>query len=72
MGPSGNNQAGFNFMTLGFIEKLVRQIWDALPMPDTMIARVNAVGQSQTYGLEFLDHMKRPIGELDIKGVYGG
>ena len=72
MGTSGNEQGGFNFMALGSMKKAVTQIWDAPPTPDTAIARLNALDQGQTNDLGFLDRKKRPIGELDITGVYYG
>ena len=42
-------------MTLGSMKKEVRQIWDAIPMPNTVIVRVNALGQGNTNDLDFLD-----------------
>ena len=54
------------------MKKVVRRSWDAIPMPDTMIARVNALGQGQPNDIELLDHKKRPIGELYIKVVDSG
>lgn len=38
MGPSGNLQGGFKFMTLNSGKKIVRRSWDAIPMPDVVIA----------------------------------
>ena len=55
MGTSGNNQGGFNFMTLRSMKKVVRRSWDALPIPNTVIVRVNALGQGNTNDLDFLD-----------------
>ena len=41
-------------------------------MPDTVIARVNALVQGQPNDLDFLDCKKRTIVDLDITGVdYG-
>ena len=37
VGPSGNKQGGFNFMTLGSMKNVVRRSWDALSMPNTVI-----------------------------------
>ena len=42
--PRGNKQGGFNFMSLGSIKNVERRSWDAIPMPDTVIARVNTLG----------------------------
>ena len=41
-------------------------------MPDTVIVRVNALGQGQTNDLEFLDRENHHIVELDIKVVDDG
>ena len=69
MGTSRNKQGGFNFMTLGSMKKVARRIWDAIPTPDTMIARANALGQGIPNDLDFLDCKKRLIGDLNITGV---
>jgi hypothetical protein len=42
LGPSGNMQGGFKFMALNTGKKIVRRSWDLIPMPDVVIARVNA------------------------------
>ena len=72
MGPSGNKQGGFKFMTLGYMKKVVRRIWDAILMPDTVISQVNTLGQGQPDDIGFLDHKNHPIGEIDITGVDDG
>ena len=59
-------------MTLGSMKKVVRQIWDAIPMPDTVTVRVNALDQRQTNDIYLLDYKKRAIGELKITGVDTG
>ena len=54
------------------MKKVTRQIWDAIPMPDTVIYRVNALGQGQPNDLQLLGCKKLPIVELEITGVdYG-
>ena len=35
MGPSGNMQGGFKFMSLNSAKKITRRNWDVIPMPDT-------------------------------------
>ena len=72
MSTSRNKQREFEFMTLGSIKKVVRRSWDSLPMPNTMIARVNVLGQGILNDLDLLYCEIRPIGELDIPGVYYG
>ena len=59
-------------MNLGYMKKVVRRSWDSLPMPNTMIARVNALGQGIPNNLGLLYRKIRPIGEIDITGVDGG
>ena len=59
-------------MTLVSMENVVRRSWDSLPMPDTVIARVNALRQGQPNDLDFLDINNRPIGELEITLVDTG
>ena len=72
MGTSRNKQGVFNFMTLGYMKKVVRQSWDTTPMPDTVIAQVNAIEREQINDLDFLDIKKLPIGYLEITGVDAG
>ena len=72
MGKSGNNKGELRFMTLGSMNKVARKIWGSIPMPDTIIARVNALVQGQHNDPQFLDRKNRPIRELDITGVDDG
>ena len=55
MGPSGNEQGGYKFMTLRSGKKITRRGWDLIPMPDTVIARVNLLGKNQPEQLTFTD-----------------
>ena len=59
-------------MTLGYMKNLVRQSQDALPMPDTVIARLNALGQGKPNDIDFIDCNNCPIVYLDITGVDDG
>jgi hypothetical protein len=43
LGPSGNLQGGYKFMALNTGKKITCQSWDVIPMPDTVIACVNAL-----------------------------
>ena len=69
MGHIGKNQCGFKFITLGSTNKVIRLIWGSIPMPGSVIAQVNALGQGQPNDLEFIDRKKRPIGYIYITGV---
>jgi hypothetical protein len=53
LGPSGNLQGGFKFMALNSGKKIVRRSWDVIPMPDTVIERVNILGGDQPEDLIF-------------------
>jgi hypothetical protein len=55
LGPSGNLQGGYKFMALNTGKKITRRSWDVIPMPDTVIARVNALGTDQPEQLIFTD-----------------
>ena len=73
LGPSGNLQGGHKFMALNTGKKIVRRSWDAIPMPDTVIARVNILGADQPEQLVFTDRHGRLIGDdddVDMPGVY--
>ena len=72
MGPSGNQQGGFKFMALNTGSKLVRRSWDRLPMPDTVIARVNYLGRDQPKQMTFTDRKGQLIGEIELPGVARG
>ena len=59
-------------MTLGFMKKGTKQSWDEIPMPDTVIDKLNELVQVQSNELQVLDFKKHPIGYLKITGVpYG-
>jgi hypothetical protein len=65
LGSSGNLQGGFKFMALTSGKKIIRRSWDTIPMPDTVIARVNELGSDQPEQLIFTDRHGRLIGDYD-------
>ena len=71
LGPSGNLQGGYRFMSLHSMKKIVRRSWDAIPMPDTVINRVNKLGKDKPLQLVFTDRSGRLIGDIELPGVYG-
>ena len=71
LGPSGNLQGGFKFMALSTGKKIVRRTWDMIPMPDTVIARVNTLGGDQPEQLIFTDRHGRLIGDNDNHAIPG-
>jgi hypothetical protein len=71
LGPSGNVQGGFKFMSLQTMKKIVRRSWDSIPMPDTVIARVNKLGKDEPEQFIFTDRSGRLIGDVELPGVDG-
>jgi hypothetical protein len=69
LGPSGNLQGGFKFIALNSGKKIVRRSWDVIPMPDLVIARVNALGSDHPQHMNFTDRHGRLIGNVEIPGV---
>ena len=68
LGPSGNLQGRYKFMALNTGQKIVRRSWDVIPMPDTVIACVNALGRDQLEQITFTDRHGRLIGDVIIPG----
>ncbi len=67
--PSANLQGGYKFMALNTREKITHQSWDVIPMPDTIIAHVNALGTNQPEQLIFTDQCGCPIRDVEITEV---
>ena len=45
--PSGNTQGGLNFMSIHSEKNITRRSWDAIPMPETVISRVNELAKGE-------------------------
>ena len=71
MGPSGNKQGGYYFMSLKTGSKVHRLSRDEVPMPDSVIKRVNTLGKDQPEHFIFTDRKGRLIGENELTGVDG-
>ncbi len=71
LGPSGNVQGGYKFMSLNSGKKITRRSWDEIPMPDTVIDRVNELGKDQPEYFVFTNRKGRRIGDVEIPGVEG-
>ena len=69
IGPSGNLQGGYKFMALNSGKKIVRRNWYLIPMPDTVIARVNTLGSNQNKLLTFTDRHGCLIGDVENPGA---
>jgi hypothetical protein len=70
LGHSGNVQGGHKFLSLRTGRIITRRSWTALPMPDDVIARVNALGADQPELLTFYDRRGRLVGDNELTGVY--
>ena len=71
LGPSGNQQGVYQFISLKKGNKITRYSWDEIPMPDTVIDQVNKLGENQLGYFIFTNHRSRQIGEVDLTGVDG-
>jgi hypothetical protein len=69
LGPSGHLQGGFRFMALNTRKKIVRLSWGVIPMPDVVIAQVNALGSDQPRQMTFTDIHGHLIRDIEIPGV---
>ena len=58
-------------MALATGKKIIRRSWDVIPMPDTVIARVNTLGSDQPEQLIFTDRHGRLIGDTDDAEIPG-
>ena len=53
LGPTGSLGGSHKFMVLDTSKKITRLTWDVLPMPDTIIVRVNTLTANQPQQLNF-------------------
>ena len=56
-------------MALNTGNKIVWNSLDVIPIPDTVITRVNALGGDQPEQLVFTNRRRRPISNVEIPGV---
>jgi hypothetical protein len=56
-------------MALNTGKKIVCCCWDVIPMPDVVIAHVDALGSDQTHKMSFTDIHGHLMGDIDIPGV---
>jgi hypothetical protein len=69
LGPSGNLQGGFKFMALNTGNKIIRRIWDVIPVPDLVIDQVNALGRYHPQQMTLTDIHGHLITDIEISGV---
>jgi hypothetical protein len=65
LGPSGNAQGGHRFFTLNTSRVITRRSWDAIPMPQSVVDRVNFIGRDQPRQAVFTDRSGNAIGDGD-------
>ena len=51
------------------MKKVTRRSWYNIPMPDTVIYQVNTIIQGQPNDIDFLDHKKHPLVDIEITGM---
>jgi hypothetical protein len=69
LGASGNLQGGYKFMALNTRKEITCQSWDVIPMPDTVIACVYALGNDQLEQLIFTNQCGCLIRDVEIPKV---
>ena len=65
MGPSGNKQHGFKFMSLLSMKNITRTSWDIIPRRDIAIDWVNLLGKDKQELLVFTDFRGQIFGDGD-------
>jgi hypothetical protein len=65
LGPSGNAQGGHRFFTLNTSRVITRRSWDTIPMPKSVVDRVNFIGRDQPQQAVFTDRSGNAIGDGD-------
>ena len=71
LGPYGNLQGRFKFMSLKTGQNITRYNWYEIPIPQTVINRVNVLGKDKPEHFIFTNRKGRKIGESEITGVEG-
>jgi len=71
LGPKGNRQGSFKFLSLRTGKLISCRKWTPLPMPQEVIDRVNQLGKAdnQPELLTFYDRKGRIIGDTEMPGV---
>jgi hypothetical protein len=62
---SGNDQRGHKLFTLNTSWVITRRSWDVIPMPKSVVDRVNFIGRDQPIQTVVLDRAGNPIGDRD-------
>jgi hypothetical protein len=56
-------------MALNSGKKIVRRSWDAIPLTNVVVTRVNELGKDQPHLMTFTDRHGRLIRDMEIPGV---
>ncbi len=65
LGPSRNAQGGHTFFTLNTSRVITCWSWDFIPMPKSVVDRVNFIGRDQPIQPVFLNRAGNPNGDGD-------
>jgi hypothetical protein len=65
LGPSGNAKGRHKFFTLNTSRVITCWSWDVIPMPKSVVDRVNYIGRDQPMQPVFLNRAGNPIGDGD-------
>ena len=71
LGPCGNLQGGFKFVSLQNGHNITRYNWYEITIPQTVINRVNVLRKDQPEHFIFTNRKEEKIGESKITGVKG-
>ena len=63
--PNGNDQGGAYFLSLRTGQRLNRQEWTVLPMPDTVVSTVHSLAKTTIIGLPFRNRRRELIESTD-------
>ena len=66
LGPIGNLQGGYKCTSLSSRKKVNQRSWDAIPISDEVITRVNVNRINQQEQLIFMDWRRQPIGDVGV------
>ena len=69
LGPIGNLQGGYKCTSLSSGKKIIRRSWDAIPISDEVITRVNVNRSNHQEQLIFTDWRGRTIRDVEFPGM---
>ena len=72
LGPSGNEQGGFQFMSLNSAKNITRRIWDTILIPGTSTICIKELAFNGQNQFIFADRRSCLTGDVGITGVDRG